>query len=83
MCLYLLYTTFIPTIVYLFLPLDVPEDQIALQVTLRQHRSLHLLRSLRSARSLRSFLMCLYLLYTTFTPNIVYLVLPLEASGGH
>ena len=30
MRLYLLYTTFIPTIVYLFLPLEVSGDQIAL-----------------------------------------------------
>ena len=26
--------------------------------------------------------MCLYLLYPTFTPTIVYLILPLEACGG-
>ena len=79
MCLYLIYTTFTLTIVYLVLALEASGDQIALQATLRQVRSLRSLFSLRSLHSLRSFLMCLYLLYTTFTPTIVDLVLPLEA----
>ena len=46
------------------------------------HLKARLLAVLAALAALASLLMCLYLLYPTFTPTIVYFILPLEACGG-